>query len=302
MTICFFHNQKAFLPEIGAYRQLFEPKGITCKTALPQEADRMDTDVEWHFMGTDTHKQKEGRIKIHEYGSGSIAPFRTWKDFGKKLLNVKPDFRLFLNQYVNERFAFNDGVPFGYRDMGVGAEWLVQTGPPPAVYKYDFVYTGDLSSAREPEKLLNVFTNFMKDKTLLVISNQYARLQALYRSSANIIFKGPYEHPVIRSMLPEARYGINYIVDKEPFNRQTSTKFLEYAACGLPVVSTQYRWIEEFRSTCGGRYYYLNQDLSNFRWHDIENFNFSPPDLSGWTWEKQIERSGVLEFLFSRLP
>lgn len=300
MTITFFHGRKAFLPEVDAYSKLFGSMGIICKTALPEEIDRTDTDVEWHFMGIDTHKAKKGRVKIHEYLSGSTAPLRTIRDFSKKILNVKPDFRLFLNQYVHKRFAFSDNIPFGYRDMGVKAEWLAPNGKTPVAFKYDFVYLGDVSPARHPEKLLDVFAkSSMMDRTLLIISDNYSGLQASYRDYRNIIFKGPYEHSVIRSMLPEAQYGINYIIDKEPFNCQTSTKLLEYAACGLPVVSTQYKWIEEFESKYGGQYYYLNHDLSNFIWEDIEKFNFSSPDLSDWTWEKQIRASGVLEFLNS---
>ena len=300
MTITFIHNNKAFLPEVHAYARLFGSLGINCQTALPQDVEKIDTDVEWHFIGLDTGKPK-GRIKIHEYASGSIGPLRAFKNLSKKLLNVKPDFRLFLNPYVKKRFGFDDGIPFGYRDMGINTDWMAPTGSFPGSYQYDFVYIGDLSPARRPEGLLDVFTHTsLKDKTLLVISSNYSHLQTKYRHYSNIIFKGPCEHSVIRSMLLEARYGINYIIDKEPFSRQTSTKFLEYAACGLPVISTQYTWIEEFSLKYGGQYFYLNNNMSNFTWEAVQAFTFSPPDLSGWTWEKQIKASGVLEFLDSK--
>ncbi|MBE7173921.1 MAG: glycosyltransferase [Williamsia sp.] len=302
MTITFIHSQKAFLPEIDAYSRLFSSMGFSCQTALPEEADRIDTGVEWHFMGTDTRKAREGRLKIHEYASGSVGALGPLKDFGKRILNAKPDFRLFLNPYVRKRLGFKDNIPFGYRDMGVDAGWFTQTNHSTASRTFDFIYIGDLSPARHPEDLLNVFTkNSMKEKTLFIISNHYARLQTLYHNFKNIVFRGPCEHAAIRSMLQEARYGINYIIDKEPFNQQTSTKLLEYAACGLPIISTKYKWMEEFREKWGGQYYYLNPDLSNFTWEQIENFDFIGPDLSDWTWEKQIRNSGIVEFLHARL-
>ncbi|MBE7169530.1 MAG: glycosyltransferase [Williamsia sp.] len=302
MIITFIHSQKAFLPEVGAYIKLFESIGIKCKTAAPHEVIRADTDVEWHFMGTDIRKAKEGRIKIHEYASGSIGRLGNFKDFSKKILNVKPDFRLFLNPYVNNRFKFKDNIPFGYRDMGVNADWLTQANHSKTNCKFDFVYIGDLSPARQPENLLNVFTKSpMKEKTLLIISSNYAHFQTAYFQFKNIVFKGPYNHSDIPSILSEACYGINYIIDEEPFNQQTSTKFLEYAACGLPIVSTKYKWIDEFRSKYGGNYYYLKPDLSNFAWDPIVNFTFSKPDLTNWMWEKQIKSSGIIQFLDSKM-
>lgn len=298
MTITFIHGGHSFLPEIQAYTKLFQSKGVTCQFASPGKNGIVDTDVEWHFMGVDKHTANNGRIKIHEYTSASTAPFTFIKDLGKKILSVKPEYRLFLNEFVRDRFSFGDNIPFGYRDMGVSADWVSKDLHTPA---FDFVYIGDLSPSRRPEDLLNIFAGgMMKHRLLLVISHNYESLQKTYCSFSNIKFEGPYEHDLIREKLLEARYGINYIIDESPYNQQTSTKFLEYAACGLRVVSTRYEWIEHFQNEYGGNYYFLNPDLSNFNWKGIEEFPFKSPDLTEWTWEKQIERSGVLEFLDGR--
>ena len=87
------------------------------------------------------------------------------------------------------------------------------------------------------------------------------------------------------------------MVDKEPFNEQTSTKLLEYAALKMPIITTDYKWIRNFQKENGGNFFYLEKDLSNFIWKNISQFNYSFPDLKEWTWEKQIRKSGVLEFL-----
>jgi hypothetical protein len=91
-------------------------------------------------------------------------------------------------------------------------------------------------------------------------------------------------------------------VNTEPFNRQTSVKFLEYAALGLPVVTTRYPWMEQFQQQYGGDYFYLEADWSNFTWDHVTGFNYSAPDLHTWTWDHQIRNCGVLTFLQASFP
>ena len=154
---------------------------------------------------------------------------------------------------------------------------------------------------RRPDILLDcVSTGPMKERSLLLVGNNYESLQSKYADSKNIVFTGPIPHIAIQPFLSKARFGINFIIDREPLNQQTSTKFLEYAACGLPVISTRYRWIEKFQQQYGGNYFYLLPDLSNFTWENVNAFEYHRPDLSQWNWEHQIRRSGVLEFLKSK--
>ena len=90
--------------------------------------------------------------------------------------------------------------------------------------------------------------------------------------------------------------------DITPFSKQVSAKFLDYAACGIPVISSDYQWIKEFENSYGGRYFYLLPDLSNLTWEHIKAFSYAAPDLREWTWEKQIEKSGITSFLQKRFP
>ncbi|MBC7849010.1 MAG: glycosyltransferase [Chitinophagaceae bacterium] len=297
MTIAFVHNNKAFLPETEAYCRFFSALGFHCEVVNKDNVGLLHRNVEWRLMGTDLSKPKEGIIKIHEYSSSSVPPARVWKNLTKAFFNAQPDYRLFLNEYVRKSFSFYDKIPFGYRDMGVPAEWLDL--PHASSEKiYDFVYLGDMSPVREPERLLNCFsTGIMKEHSLLLIGKNYAQLQSIYQAYPNIHFIGPIAQVLTPTWLRKARYGINFIVDKQPINKQTSTKMLEYIACGLPVISTKYHWVESFQKNNGGSYFWLDQDLSNFNWQQITNFQYQSPDLSAWTWEEQIRKSGVVEFL-----
>lgn len=297
MTIAFVHRNKAFLPEIEAYTRFFSGLGVECIAITKEEADRFRPEVEWRMMGFDGSKPRTGIAKIHEYASASLPPGRYFKNLRKSLFNAQPDFRLFLNEYVRKTFNFRDKVPFGYRDMGIPPEWLF---PPtrPVTKTYDFVYAGSLDKARNPEHLLNQFsTGGLKDRSLLLISQHYEALRAQYAAHENIVFKGPFEHREMRHHLNQARFGINYIVDQEPFNQQTSTKFLEYLACGLPVVSTDYQWVRDFQRQYGGAYFFVSPDLTGMNWESIRLFNYTQADMRLWTWERQIRASGVLEFL-----
>lgn len=295
MRIAFVHNNKAFLSETEAYRGFFARYGIDCVLVSKEEIKKMPCDVEWRLMGTDLSPRRRGVLKIHEYTSTSIPPWRKWKNLGKKWLNVEPDYRLFLNEYVKNSFGFDDDVEYGYRDMGIPDSWM-QFASQPSTNEFDFVYLGDLSPVREPEKLLNCFASgHLREQSLLVIGKEYEALKNRYNSFQNIQFIGPLPYEQIPQQLKRARFGINFMMDKEPLNRQTSTKFLEYAAVGLPVVSTQYHWIMQFEQQYGGQYCYVRQDLSDLHWERVCGTIYASPDLKSWTWEQQIRQSGVLD-------
>ncbi len=300
MTIAFVHNNKAFLPGLYGYRQFFTRYGIQCEVVTPDELGTLHRNVEWHFLGTDITKPREGIYKIHEYPSSSLPPFRKWKDWVKSFMNTQPDFRIFQNEFVKQSLNFHDAIPFGYRELGIPEEWLKNNLP--LQKEYDFIYTGDVSPSRKIKELINLFTTSLKDHCLLILSNRYEELQSQNLSHRNIIFKGPVKKDRVREYLLKSKFAINYIPDIVPFNRQTSTKLLEYIACKIPVISSRYEWMNEFEQINGGSYFYLNKDMSNFTWEAVNSFSYSFPDLSDWTWEKQIRKSGVLEFLMATFP
>jgi glycosyltransferase involved in cell wall biosynthesis len=236
------------------------------------------------------------KVIIHEYASASVPPYRKVKDFLKSRLNPRPHFRLYLNEYVRKQINIHDEVPFGYRDMGIGDAFFHR--PDPGDKEYDFVYTGNLSSQRKLETLLRVFENgALKQRSILLLGNDENKLAETFRHCKNIFFLPAVPWEEVPEYLARARFSVNFIPDIEPFNAQTPTKFLEYAAMKIPVISTNYFWISEFQERYSGNYFLLKGDLSNMTWDRIIHFHYKFPDLQSWRWDEKIKGSGVLEFL-----
>ena len=298
MLIAFIHSRKTFLPALEGYLNFFSRLNVDVADCTANELKNLNADVEWHFMGVD-QTPKTNVVKIHDYMSASTPPFARIKNKLKAQLNTKPDFRLFLNQYIHDCFSFDDKIPFGFRDMGVQDIFY----EPSAHRKdFDFIYVGEMRS-RQLHKVIKCFTTgTLCNKTILFLSKEYDELAKSLKSYPNIKFIGPVAPKEVQKYIASSKFAINYIPNIEPYNKQTSTKLLEYAACKIPVISSKYEWIEGFEQNYGGNYFYLNDDLSNFTWEAINKFDYRFPDLSEWTWESQIMKSGVLSYLSSRFP
>jgi hypothetical protein len=300
MMIAFIHSGKAFLPEIGAYSSFFARHGIDSTVIMPGNPLPEQVDVEWHFMGTQIKRLIKNSIIIHEYASASLPPLQFLKDRVKKIVNVKPHFRIFLNEYVKQRLNFGDDIPFGFRDMGINKS-LLATAPANNQKEYDFIYCGSVSKDMKMEILLESFASgSLNDKTLLVLSKDYDELSARFTQHKNICFKGPVETSLVPYYISKARFALNYKPVIEPHSHQTSTKFLEYAACNIPIVTTDFPWVRNFQKQYGGAYFFLDKNMNNLSWEKIANFDYAFPALDSWTWEKQIIRSGILEFLLKQ--
>jgi glycosyltransferase involved in cell wall biosynthesis len=297
MRIAFVHSNKAFLPALHAYTRFFGQYNISVEITTSEHLDMVKRDLDWHFMGFDFGRPDEEIIRIHDYCSTSTPPMRKLKDFAKSYFNSQPDLRIFQNEFVRSAFSFHDKVPFCFRDVGIEKEWL-NLADTSIEKEYDFIYCGDLSEKRKPEQLVDVFTRpDLKSKTLLLLSRDFEALEEKYRDHPNIIFRGPVEKDEVKQYIKRSRFGINFIPALKPYTELSSTKFLEYLACGIPVVSTDYHWVREFQRRYGGSFYFLDNSFSNFTWDNITAFNYSSPDLTNWTWDEQILRSGICDFL-----
>jgi hypothetical protein len=169
--------------------------------------------------------------------------------------------------------------------------------------EFDFIYMGNLHKTRRLPRLFNLFTTGpLRNHSLLVLGKDYQSLQSTLQPYHNIVFEGPVSPFNVGHFLQRCRFGINYMPDEAPFNQQTSTKVLEYAAHGLPVISTSYAWIRQFENTYGARFFYMEKDFSNCTWEDINRFDYRLPELNDFTLEKQLQRSGVLNFLKDKFP
>jgi hypothetical protein len=185
-------------------------------------------------------KKKEGRaIEIHEYQSLSTPPYAHFKNFAKKIVNKRPNGRIFLNEFVHRDLSFSDNIPYIYRDMGVD-EALFQS--PSANPLYDIVYCGSIAGRNG---LIEILRRFAGNYKVVVVGN-VSELERSLLKHENITILGRIERKDLPEIYRNSRFGLNFTPDLYPYNIQTSTKTLEYLASGLGLISNKYKWSEQF--------------------------------------------------------
>lgn len=294
--LLFVRQPQSYLPEIQAYKDYLSkhyPNIEVFESTDIGAYNESDYDIIWHFMGKDV--RGKGNYVVHEYNSLSMQPLAALKDLVKKAINAKPDQRVFLNQFVQTKFGFSDGVPSYHRDMGIDERFFecpTQRDP-----GFDFILAGGLSRGPLIKTALEYFDQNMREASLLIVGDPPSDLRQSFEGSKNISFYGRVPYSDIPRLLSQARYGLNIMPDLYPFNRQTATKVQEYAAAQLKIVTTDYQWIQEFETSHGGNVFKLAPDFSNLSMEALEQHQFSMPDVRHLTWEQIIEDSGIFSFL-----
>lgn len=298
MNIAFINNQKSYLPELKSYVNFLNDFS-SWKAFEISESENYDStimnsfDVVWKFTGIDIEKKKEGQIRIHEYNSLSAGNFSRQKDYLKKVINIAPNGRVFLNKYVKSGFNFTDEVPFLYRDMGVASEFFIENKNK----DYDFVYIGSMEPSRKIDEVLNCFRKQLKTQSILLIGTPSDNLYREFKDINNIIFTGKIPYSEVPKISSAAEYGINYVPDIYPYNIQTSTKLLEYCALGLKVISNNYFWMNQFERERNAHFFKLNENLSNLTVENLKTFNFRTPNIEDLEWNHMLKEIGYLNFL-----
>jgi glycosyltransferase involved in cell wall biosynthesis len=214
----------------------------------------------------------------------------------KKIINSKPDLRIFLNEFVKKGMGFNDQIDYIYRDMGVDDQFFHYKD---SIKKYDCVYVGSISKARGIPHLLEQFKSKYKHLSLLVIGEVPNDIYSDYSICDNIIFTGNLSYEDVPKIASQAIYGINYMPNKYPYNLQTSTKLLEYLALDLKVVTTDYFWIHHFMKENQLNCITVNENLDNLD-SFIKSQEKEPNlvnDMEKFKWTNIIEQSGLTEKL-----
>lgn len=296
VKILFERRQGVYLPEIDAYctylRQHYPQVTAIDSALLPQEAG---FDVIWKFMGFDRNPPAPTRpFTVHEYGSLSVPPLARLKNAAKRFLNSTPDQRVFLTARVEADFGFTDSVPSFRRDMGVDEVFFTSRTTPP---EFDFVYAGSLYRGTLVLAFLEAFAANPKAGTLLVVGDVRAEDQTRLAASGRIHFTGRVPYRSVVQHLHRARFALNLIPDVYPFNLQTATKVLDYAAAGLPILSNRYFWAEAFAAQRQAQFFWLPKDLAQFSLAEVERFAFKTPDVSDLRWDAVIRASKVFDFL-----
>lgn len=299
MKIGIIHHGKAFLPEIVAYKEFFEKNGLEVSEFIsPKKNQLQKIDIEWHLMGYHFEIIKTRRFVIHEYISPSVPPFAEVKNLVKKIGNSRPNLRIFGNEKIKEIFNKNDNVPFLFRGVGIGDSFYVNS-----TYhqqEFDFVYSGSTDKIRNIQFLIEVFIENFPKKSLLIIGNPPPNLPLNILKNPRLCFTGKIPYNEVPLWLSKAKYGINFIPDKFPFNAQASLKSLEYCAVGLPVITTDYAWVKKFESERNAKFFKINQDLNNFTESNLLSYNFITPDVSDLRWNNVLTQSGILKFIFEK--
>ncbi|MDF2557768.1 MAG: hypothetical protein K0R71_1596 [Bacillales bacterium] len=298
--ILLIRDERSFLPEISAYLNYFnnsdEFRAYDSRD-LHGSYDINDFDVLWEFKGFGGIKTTE-KCLVHEYVGLSSTTFPHLKDTIKRILNPKPNLRIFLNETVRDGMNFKDGIDYSLRDMGIDPQFIEQYN---AKKEYDFVYVGKVGKYRGMDHFLKHFTINPTGK-LLLIGNVEDDIYRQFKNCEDIIFAGRIPYSEVPELASKAEYGLNYMPDEYPFNIQTSTKLLEYLALGLKVITTDYPWVRDFEKKHQCNFYKIDYknpalDLEKMRNHHFHSA-FKPED---YMWDQIMEKSLIKKKLLKQL-
>ena len=298
MQVHFIHPGHSYLPELEAYTAHLRPWGHEACTHQNASTVPADAHVVWWMCGrvrTMDHQRFAQAFQVHEYASASVPPCAWAKDQIKRWTQPKPDYRLFQNEWVRQRLGFADDVPWEFREMGVSSTFLT----PPAIQgaaEFDMVYLGDMVRLRH---FLPVFEGLEQaGMRTLLIGSMPATLQRQFQAFKHITVTGKVAHHEVPAQLRRARCALNLVPDQIPYSEQTSTKLLEYCAIGLPVISTDYRWVRNFAASNKAAIAYLPDQTSVSTYADFfrktrDMASMPPPHMEGWAWPHTLARLNI---------
>jgi hypothetical protein len=270
----------AFLPEAYAYRDYFIEKGFECDFVNKGDPSLLNYDCALLFHGFHPFWKKYPKFIIGEYHSLSTGRYNRVKDLVKRLLNVRSNIYIFLNDDVRRKMWFSNKINYTTRSMGYSEK--------------------DFESFKGEEKKFDVVYCGSYRKGLWEIIKKLADLGL---SIAVVGPEIPFEHELItsfgrkepveaRKIISQAKYGLNYTPDVFPLNIQDSTKVIEYCAAGLGVITNHYEWVKDFEMSRSASFLYL--DLIS-KAGDVKSFNFINPDVSDLSWDDLMFRSGIFD-------
>ena len=239
--IQFVHEGKAAYPELRAMEEYFTARGYETKQATPDQVirDGARKTVCWHMMGFYPRKL-DCTVTIHDYRSLSVGTLARTKDRVKRLLNTKPDIRIFQNQEIRQALGFAEDASTRYLPMGVPQFFIDHRGSA-ARPNVDFIYIGSMLAERRCELMLDSFLKRFGDKkTFDLYGPPNEHLVERYAGNKNIRFRGIVPQDELPAILRKARVGVCYFPMHYPHLLQTPTKLMEYAALGMRVLANDH--------------------------------------------------------------
>lgn len=283
-------SKNAYTPEAYAYEKYLKSMGHDIQLDYTLDPNN---DINIYFMGSRPFWEKNnGRAKeIHEYQSLSTPPYARLKNYTKKIINRKPNGRIFLNDIVCDGMSFSDDIPFIYRDMGVDEDFFQKCSENPT---YDILYCGSISGRHG---LIETLLNLSKKYKIIVVGKITSEEERVFLRSG-IVCLGQVSRKELPEIYRDAYFGLNYTPNIYPYNVQTSTKTLEYLASGLRVISNKYAWSSEFNDTYKSNFIWLNNQ------GDIVDVGFniaSNQSYEEFMWDNILKKSNFEKFLGSFL-
>jgi len=280
---------KAYMPEAYAYRDYLTKAGFQVKLDYYKALN--DVDIKIRFMGIALpgifSHNPNGIPEIHEYASLSVPPFGSIKDIIKARINRKPVARIFQNPLIKKSLPFNDQIPWIFRDMGVDKGFFTKPNPYP---EFDLVYCG--AERIGLDRVLKLLGSYQLK--ILVIGKMSKNFISAFDVNDQIVFYGSAERNRLPALFRNCRLGLNFTPNNYPFNYQTSTKTLEYCAAGLGIISNRYYWVEQFEKSRKGRFLWLENIHER---SDIEQFEFTTPDVQDLEWNKLLDKASFGSFI-----
>ena len=235
------HEGKAAYPELRAMEEYFTALGYEARQVKPDEVrgDPGRKTVCWHMMGFYPRKL-DCTVTIHDYRSLSVGRLARTKDRLKRLLNAKPDIRIFQNREIRDALGFAEDANTRYLPMGVPQFFIDHRGAATRP-NVDFIYIGSMLGERRCELMLDSFVKRFGDtKTFDLYGAPNEQLVERYKDNANIRFHGTVPQDELPAILRKARVGVCYFPMHYPHLLQTPTKLMEYAALGMRVLANDH--------------------------------------------------------------
>ena len=293
MHIAIVLTGRAYLPEAFAYRRYLTERGHRAECVDGPDGIG-DADVAIVFSIRDQWAARRSGAKVvHEYHSLSTGRFKAAKHLVKRVLAPRPAGRIFLNDHVAERYGFQGNTPAIVRPMGIDAEFFgCAVGGTP---DKEIVYCGSLGR----RGVLSTIAELAgRGFSMLVIGDVPDSADLGAFTGLPVEFTGQLPREALPAAFARARFGLNVTPDAYPYNIQTSTKTIEYAAAGLGIISNRYRWIGDFAAERKASILWLDRLTSPGA---LASVGTAPVDVTDLLWSHILDAAGFEAFVQSTL-
>jgi glycosyltransferase involved in cell wall biosynthesis len=301
-VIYILHPGTANYPEIKAYREYFGNRyTVLDGTKQDYEKSGINGDcILWCIMGF-YPKQYKAKFVIHDYRSLSIGKFCAAKDLVKKLLNSKPDLRIFQNSEMQRIMSFSDNIESLLLPMGI-PDFIrhVEAHTNPSFHQR-FCYIGEMSKERKFDLVLKSFIESGLDGKLLLVGTPDSEIFEEFKHSDKFMFTGKLPQHEALSAVKACRFSICYFPYHRPHRFQTPTKLLEYMALGMDIIcndapsniSTLSLFNYKNAIITGRDIFQSRNEIEGYT--PIENVNDTISDSLGW--DSVIKCSGIDKYV-----